>query len=89
MLVKFDEGGFKLLINVAAEMVRVLGLRQTLACLSFLGAEVLGWGFRDCVKRNLSVAGVSVLIELDMGDSLVVGDRGVVGYGVAGKVGEI
>lgn len=70
-------------------MIYKLGLRKTLTSLSFLGAEVVSWGFWNCVKGDLGVAGVSVFIKFDMRDFLVVHDRGVVCNGVAGELGEI
>jgi len=68
-------------------VVGVLHLREGLAGLGLLIAEICCWGPGDSVEGNNDVVAVSVLVELDVTDFFVGDDCGVVGGDVAGRFG--
>ena len=90
LLVELDEGGLKLLLDVTlAEVVRelVVGVGHALGC--FLGSIVcLGRG-RDCVQWHRLVLRVSDLLQMNVGDLLVLNDCRVVRRRVAWQLGEV
>lgn len=49
----------------------------------------LSWGLGHSVERNFDIVGVSVLVELDVGDLLVADNGGVVVGNIARKFGEV
>lgn len=63
LFVELDVGGFKLLLDVGAEVISVGGLGEGLALGRLLAFEVGGWSLGDSVQGNLSVLCVSDLIE--------------------------
>jgi hypothetical protein len=70
-------------------MTGVLHVRKTFAQVSFLWHELslhLSW---KSVERNSNILGVSDLLELNVGDFLVVHDCGIVGWHIAWEFGEI
>lgn len=89
LLVELDEGGLKLFVHVAADVVDVLGLRERLAGVGLLGPEALGGGLGHGVEGHLDVGAVSDLFKLDVTHFLVGNDGGVVGGHVPGKFGEV
>ena len=89
LLVELDEGGLKLFVHVAADVVDVLGLGQGLAGVALLGPEALGGGLGHRVQGNLDVGAVSDLFKLDVTHFLVRDDGGVVGGHVPGQFGEV
>ena len=66
LLVKLGEGRLEELVDVSLHMVRVLGVRQTLAVLSLLGEEVLLDRARKAGQRDSLVLRVAKLFEFDV-----------------------
>lgn len=89
LLVELHEGGLELLVHVAAEVIYVLGLRQGLAGVGLLGAEVSTWGVGHRVERHLYVVSISVFLKFHMGSLLVADNGGVVIGHVPGQFGEV
>lgn len=89
LLVELDEGGFKLLVDVAADVVHILGLGERLAGISLFRTEVLYGGTGHGVEGNLDVVSVSVFIKLDVTHFLVRDNGGVVRGNVARQFREV
>ena len=81
LFVELNKGGFKLFVNVAANVVHVLGLGEWLAGVGLLGTEVGCWGVGHRVKWHFDILTVSVFFKLDVAHFFVWDDCGVVsGY---------
>ena len=78
-----------MLLDVAADVVDVLGLGEGLAHIALLGAEVGRWRLWHGVERDLNVVSVSIFLKLDVTDLLVGDDGGIVSGHVAGQFGEV
>jgi len=90
LLVELDEGRFELLVEVSAEVVGVLSVRQRHACLILVSSKVsLGWGLGHCVQGHLDIVAISVLFQLIVRNLLVVNDSGVVRGHISWKFGEV
>lgn len=89
LLVELHEGGFEVGADVGSEVVGESSLGETLALfilgLSEVGSRVL----REVVERHNCVLAVSDDLLLDVGDSLVVDQRGVVSGHEAGEFREV
>jgi len=71
LFVELNKGGFKLFVNVAANVVHVLGLGEWLAGVGLLGTEVGCWGVGHRVKWHFDILTVSVFFKLDVAHFLV------------------
>lgn len=89
LFIKFDEGGFVEFLRVLANVAYILSMTETLVSLGLFVHEVPF----DCsgkrVQWNLDIFGISDLLELNVGDFLVIHDCGIVGWHVAWKFGEV
>jgi len=66
LLIELNVGGFKLLVDVSAEMVYKLGLGKGLASFSLFFAEVSYCWLGNGVERDFFIVAVSVFFKLDV-----------------------
>jgi hypothetical protein len=84
LLVELGEGGLKELVDLSADVVRVLDVRKALAFFDLRGQEVLLDCTRESVQRNWHVLGVAERFEFGVRNLLKGGDSGIVGWHVTG-----
>ena len=89
LLVQLDKGRLVQLVQIGALVVGVLHVAEALAQVSLLWQEDLLDLSGQGVQGNLNVLGVADLLELHMGNLLVVHDSWVVRRHVSWQFGEI
>lgn len=89
LFIQLDKGRLELFVDVAADVVRELCVRKTLARFGLLFSEVLHWWSGHCVERNLNVVTVSILLKFHVANFLVRNDGWVVCGDIAGEFGEV